>query len=185
MTRRQKEPLRALREDEKGELERLSRARSAPAAEVVRARMLLAVAEGKSYADAARSVGRRSGDAVSRLVGRFNREGLIAVVSRHGGGPRVIYGAQERERILAEFRRSPDREQDGTATWSLSTLQRALRHAPDGLPHVSTQTILKVLWDHGWTWQKDRTWCQTGQVRRKRGGEVVEVTDPDAGAKKG
>jgi hypothetical protein len=33
----------------------------------------------------------------------------------------------EQERILAEARRRPDREQDGTATWSLSTLQQALR----------------------------------------------------------
>lgn len=184
MTRRQKEPLRTLSEDEKAELEKLSRARSAAVEQVVRARMLLAVAEGKSYTDAARSVGRHSGDAVSRLVRRFNREGVAAVAPRHGGGPRVVYGEGERERILREFRRQPEREQDGAATWSLSTLQRALRHAPDGLPHVSTQTILKVLWDNGWSWQKDRTWCQTGQVRRKRGGELVAVTDPDAGVKK-
>jgi len=185
MTRCQKEPLRTLSEDEKAELEELSRARSAAVEPVVRARMLLAVAEGKSYTEAARSVGRRSGDAVSRLVRRFNREGVAAVEPRHGGGPRVVYGEAERERILREFRRQPEREQDGTATWSLSTLQRALRHAPDGLPHVSTQTILKVLWDNGWSWQKDRTWCQTGQVQRKRGGELVAVTDPDAEAKKG
>ena len=184
MTRRQKEPLRTLRGDERAELEKLSRAKSAAAEQVVRAQLLLAVAEGKSYTEAAQSVGRRSGDAVSRLVARFNREGLAAVSPRHGGGPRVVYGEVERERILTEFRRQPEREQDGTATWSLSTLQRALRRAPDGLPHVSTQTILKVLWDDGWSWQKDRTWCQTGQVRRKRGGEVVEVTDPDAGVKK-
>lgn len=129
-------------------------------------------------------MGRRSGDAVSRLVRRFNREGVAAVDPRHGGGPRVVYGEGERERILREFRRQAEREQDGAATWSLSTLQRALRHAPDGLPHVSTQTILKVLWDKGWRGQKDRTWCQTGQVRRKRGGELVAVTDPDAEVKK-
>ena len=185
MTRRQKEPLRTMSGDEKVELERLSRAKSAAAEQVIRARMLLAVAEGKSYTEAARSVGRRSGDAVSRLVRRFNGEGVAAVEPRHGGGPRVVYGTEERERILREFRRQPEREQDGTATWSLSTLQRALRHAPDGLPQVSTQTILKVLWEDGWSWQKDRTWCQTGQVRRQRGGELVDVTDPDAGAKKG
>jgi transposase len=184
MTRCQKDPLRTLREEEKTELERLARARSEPAEEVIRARIILSVAEGQSYTEAARSVGRRSGDAVSSLVSRFNSEGLAALTPRHGGGSAIVYGEKERERILTEFRRRPDREKDGTATWSLSTLQRALREAPDGLPRVSTQTILKVLWDDGWTWQKDRTWCQTGKVLRKRKGEIVEVTDPDAEVKK-
>ncbi len=49
---------------------------------------------------------------------------------------------------MREFRRTPDREHDGTATWSLTTLQRALR-APDGLPAVSTKTILTTLWGPG------------------------------------
>src|ERR687896_72163 len=77
---------------------------------------------------------------------RFNREGLAAVAGRHGGGPPIEYGPEAQERILREFRRPPDRERDGTATWSLTTLQRALRSAPDGLPRVSTRTILQTLW---------------------------------------
>ena len=40
--------------------------------------MLLAVAGGDDYQTAARSAGRRSGDAVSHLVARFNAEGLAA-----------------------------------------------------------------------------------------------------------
>jgi hypothetical protein len=66
----------------------------------------------------------------------------------------------------------------------LSTLQRALRQAPDGLPDVSTYTIWVVLQEAGWSWQKNRSWCETGKVKRKRKGEVVEVNDPDATAKK-
>jgi hypothetical protein len=58
---------------------------------------------------------------------------LAAVEPRHGGGPPRKYQAEVRERIDQEFHRTPDREQDGTATWSLTTLQRALRQAPDGL----------------------------------------------------
>jgi hypothetical protein len=85
---------------------------------------------------------------------------------------------------LQEFRRTPDREQDGTATWSLTTLQRALRQAPDGLPGVSTWTILHTLWEAGYTWQQDRTWCQTGTVWRKRKGQPVQVTDPNTTPKK-
>jgi transposase len=151
---------------------------------VTRAKALLAVAEGQSYTEAAQAAGRRSGDAVSQLVSRFNREGLAAIEPRHGGGPPIVYGLEERKRIVAEFQRQPDRERDGTATWSLSTLQRALREAADGLPNISTYTIWCVLHDAGWTWQKDRTWCQTGTVTRKRKGIAVEVTDPEAEAKK-
>lgn len=103
---------------------------------------------------------------------------------RHGGGPPIQYGAAERERIISEFRRLPDRERDGTATWSLTTLKRALRAAPDGLPGVSTKTILHTLWEAGLSWQENRTWCDTGTVVRKRKAGSVTVTDPDATPKK-
>ena len=131
MSRRRKAPLRAVTDDERTSLEQLGRATSAPVGIVTRARALLAVADGCSYTEAARR-------AVGDLVSRFNQEGLAAVEPRHGGGPRVKYGAAERERILAEVRRTPDRERDKTATWSLTTLQRALRTAEDGLPEIST-----------------------------------------------
>jgi len=184
MTRRQKDPLRPLTDEERTVLTQISRAQSEPASHVARAKELLAVADGASYTEAARMAGRRSGDAVSQLVSRFNREGLAAVEPRHGGGPPILYQVAERERILAEFERQPDREKDGTATWSLNTLQRALREAPDGLPNVSTYTIWCVLHDAGWTWQKDRTWCRTGTVIRKRKEGIVEVTDPEMETKK-
>src|SRR3954451_3363687 len=152
MSRRRKDPLRALTEDERGKLDQVGRASSAPAAVVARARALLAVAEGCSSTEAARRVGRRSGDAIGKLVARFNREGLAAVEPRHGGGPRIKDGAAERERILAEGQRPPAREQDKTATWSLTTLQRALRNAEDGLPEVSTYTIWCVLHEAALSW---------------------------------
>lgn len=184
MTRRKKESLRSLSPKEREVLERISRTQSDPASHVARAKLLLLVADGASYTEAAHAIGRLSGDAVSKLVARFNQEGLAAVEPRHGGGPPITYGVEERQRILAEFKRQPDREQDGTATWSLNTLQRALRTAPDGLSKVSTYTIGQALHDTGWTWQKDRTWCKTGTVVRKRKSGTVEVTDPDAEAKK-
>jgi transposase len=185
MTRRQKDPLRVLTEEERKLLVRISRSHAEPASHVARAKALLAVGDGMSYTAAAKAAGRRSGDAVSKLVWRFNREGLAALEPGHGGGPTPIYTAKERKRILAEIRRRPDREKEGTATWSLSALQRALRRAPDGLPEVSTYTIWKVLKEAGFDWQRTRSWCETGRVERKRkSGEVVEVIDPNAEAKK-
>lgn len=184
MARRQNNPLRVLTEEERASLYAISRSLTQPAAHVVRAKALLAVSEGYSFSEAARRAGRRSGDAVSQLVARFNQEGIAAIAPRWGGGRQVTYTEKERQRILCEIHRVPDRVQDGTGTWSLSTLQAALRKAPDGLPEVSTYTIWSVLHDAGWTYQKDRTWCMTGQVERKRKTGVVTVTDPDAQAKK-
>lgn len=184
MGRRAKEPLRGLSEDERWYLEQMSRARSAPAVPVVRARLLLPVAAGVGYGAAARAEGRRSGEAVAHLVRRFNQEGIEALEPRQGGGAQRVDGARERERMLAEIRRVPDREADGTASWSLSTLQRALRRAPDGLPTVSRETLLNRLPEAGWSWQKDRSGCETGKVLRKRKAGSVEVTDPAAEQKK-
>lgn len=184
MTRHLKSPLRNLTGEERKNLEQISRASSAPVGQVERARLLLAVADGQNYTQAAHAIGRKSGDAVSHLVQRFNVEGLEAVVPHHGGGFRRQYGETEHGRILQEFHRTPDRQRDGTATWSLTTLQRALRRAPDGLPQVSTATILKVLHEAGYRWQRNGSWCETGVVLRKRKDGSVRVTDPEADAKK-
>lgn len=184
MARPRKNPLRPLTADERGELERVSRAGSDRADRVAHAKALLAVADGARLSDAAHVAGRRSRRAVTLLVARFNTGGLAALDRRHGGGPATQYRDPERERILQEFRRAPDRERDGTATWSLTTLRRALREAPDGLSQVSTKTILYTLWDAGYSWQESRTWCKTGTVVRQRKAGAVEVTDPDTTPKK-
>ena len=184
MSRRKKDPLRPLTRDEHETLTRLSRAQSEPASHVIRTRLLLAVAAGRDYTQAALSVGRHEGDAVSRLVSRFNQVGLGAVVPKHGGGFQPRYTEADQARILSEFKRVPDRDIDQTASWTLSTLQRALRRAPDGLPTVSTYTLRMVLNEAGYVWQKDRSWCHTGQVERKRKSGVVPVIDPETEAKK-
>jgi transposase len=184
MAHPQKEPLRPLTPEERTVLEQTARARSERADRVARTQLLLTIADGASVTDAGRRAGFRSPYGVSLFVRRFNRDGLAAVAGRHGGGPKATYGPVEEERILQEFRRTPDRHGDGTATWSLQTLQRALRRAPDGLPSVSTWTIFRVLHQAGYTCQNSRTWCHTGTVKRKRKDGVVSVTDPLATEKR-
>ena len=154
MSRRQKDPLRLLGDAERLSLSRLSRSQSAPAAQVARARALLAVADGQSYTMAADLVGRATGDAVARWVAAFNRDGPIEA---------------EQRRILAEVARVPERARDGTATWSPTMLRDAPRRAEDGLPGISACTIGRALHAAGCSWQKGRrSWCETGVVVRRR-----------------
>jgi transposase len=184
MSRRKKDPLRPLNDPERQALTQLSRSQVAPAVQVARATMLLAVASGSDYQQAARSAGRRSGDAVSHLVARFNLEGLAALSPRHGGGQPLVYDQAARQRVIHEVGRDPSPEADGTATWSLSTLRKSLRAAPDGLPKVATSTIWQVLHESGHSYQQSRTWCPTGSALRKRKSGTAVVTDPDTESKK-
>lgn len=180
MSRPPSRPLRPLSTDERADLEHVARSTSERADRVAHARVVLVVADGATYQEAARVAGQRSRHAVASLVARFNLVGLPALDRRPGSGRLPHYGAVEQERILREFHRVPDRARDGTATWSLTTLQRALRAAPDGFPGISTVTILRTLWGAGYGWQAHRTWCATGTARRRRSSGSVVVTDPDA-----
>ena len=176
--------MRAFRAQKRRELKRLIRSQREPAAHVARARALLAVADGANFTAAAHLAGHRSGDGVARLAARFNTSGLSAVAGRPLPGRMPTCDEQAHTRILSEARRTPEPVQDGTATWSLSTLQRALRRAPGGLPKISTDTIRTVLTQAGARFGRTRSWCPTGTALRKRMRGLVEVVDPDAAAKK-
>lgn len=185
MSRKQQHPLRARTDEARLWLQKIVRSKRAPASHVPRAKQLLVVAAGPSDTGAAPSSGRQSGDAVAQLGARFNRAGLQAVEPQKGGGPKPKYGARERARIVAQVRRSPDPAQDGTATWALLLLRRALRQAPDGLPAVRSSTIRTVIQEAGFRWPRTRSWCETGvAIRKRKSGEVVQVVDPDGGPKK-
>ena len=87
MSRCPKESLRPLTEQERQALQRILRSGSERADVVTRAREVLAVTLGASYRNAAAGAGRRSAEAVSKLVSRFNREGLAALEPHGRGGP--------------------------------------------------------------------------------------------------
>lgn len=114
---------------------------------------------------------------VTRLIRHFNERGLAALDDLARSGCPRRYGPSERARIVQELRRSPLRKEDGTATWSLTTLRCALREALDGLSQVSTFPLLSVIHEAGYSWQKSRTWCETGKTLRKKDGRVEESSD--------
>jgi transposase len=176
-------PLRTMTPEEARAVQHTAKASSERVDVVQRARALLAVRAGQAYTQAAREAGYKSGDSVSQLVERFNQQGLAALHIAVGRGRKAQYTAAQRDRILQELQRVPDRQVDGTATWSLVTLERALRR--EALPQVSASTIRAVLHEAGYRFGKTRTWCPTGTAVRKRAGRPVTVQDPKAGEKSG
>jgi transposase len=178
-----KEHLRVLAETERAALRRIVQARSERVDRMQRARALLTVAAGASFAAAARDAGLHSGTTVANLVARFNRHGLAALSIAAGRGRKPTYDARVRAQIVATAQTTPDRKKDGTATWSLSTLQKRLRK--EGLEQIGTNTIKRVLEDAGSSYQRTRSWCPTGTAQRVRKGGVVTVTDPETEQKRG
>ena len=183
MGRPPQQPLRPLSGAEEQALERLVKAASARRDQVQRAHALRAVARGASYTQAAQQAGYADPDSVSRLVRRFNQRGLDALTIAAGRGRQLTYGAVERARVVATAQRTPDREEDGTATWSLTTLERTLRQ--EGLPRIGGTTIRRMLRAAGSSYQRTRSWCPTGTAVRKRKDGPVRVSDPQTEQKRG
>jgi transposase len=179
----QKDSLRVLSGEEQAALEQLGKRTSERVDRVRRARALVAVARGASFAAAARQAGFRSGTAVANLVGRFNHEGLAALRIGTGRGRKPTYDPGARAAIVATAQRPPERRADGTASWSLGTLQRMLRQG--AYPRIGTSTIRRVLEQAGSSYQRTRSWCPTGTAQRVRQSGVVTVVDPQTEQKRG
>ena len=182
MGKEQKHPLRALTPREEQELQRVAKATSERLDVVKRAVALLAVGAGQSFTDAAREAGYQSGDSISQLVERFNQHGLEALLIAPGRGRKPTYTSEQRARIVAQLQRTPERQEDQTATWSLMLLRGALRKTE--LPDIAKETIRVVLHEAGYAFGKTRTWCPTGTAVRKRKAGTVTVQDPKAQEKK-
>src|SRR5258708_27058990 len=133
MVRPQRAPGGPRSPQEAATLQRLVKATSERHDRRQRASALLAVAAGAPFGDAARQAGYREADSVSQLVARFNHGGLGALDIARGRGHPPTYGPAERARILAMLQRPPQRRADGTATWSLVLLERALGQEAAGV----------------------------------------------------
>ncbi len=182
MAQPQKEPLRAMSEQEEREVQRLVKATSERLDVVRRAQALVAVASGKPFTEAAHEAGLKSGKGVGQLVKRFNTHGLAALSIAAGRGRKPTYTSEQQARILAEVQREPDREQDQTATWSLMLLRTALRQTD--LPEIAAETIRQVLHEAGYSYQRTRSWVRTGYALRKRKSGTVTTYDQQTPEKK-
>lgn len=183
MPAHQKTTLRSITPDERIALERIVRATSERRDRQQRASALLAVADGCTFAAAARHAGWSTGASVTALLRRFNAHGLAALDIAPGRGPHLRYDLAARAAVTTLVASTPDRTTDQTATWSLTLLERAARRQAV-LQRIGRSTIRRILQASGASYQRTRTWCATGTARRVRASGVVTVTDPRAEEKK-
>ena len=151
------EPI-VLTTEERGKLERLSRASTSEQRLVLRVRMVLLLSEGLTNKEAAARLGCRVAS-VSKWRGRFQRGRLdgLADAPRSGHPPR--YGPDTERRILAMLDESAPH---GYSHWNGRLLAEALGD-------VDAQYVWKILKRHGISLQRRRSWCIS--------------TDPDFAAK--
>src|ERR1700757_1614680 len=129
--------------EQKQELQRWAQSRTLPAGEVFRARMLLALAEGITYREIARSM-KTSTPTVARWKMRFEREGMAGLQGRHRGSkPRAATPAVQ-ARVIRRVQHKPG---DGSTHWSCRKLANEL-----GLSKSTVQRILvqEQLQPHRW-----------------------------------
>ena len=108
---------------ERRELERRSHSRKGRADDARRARCIVLLAEGASWAQIRRQL--RCGDSyIARWSQRFATERLAGLYSRHRGQSTTVLTPQLDAKILDWTRRGP---QDGTTHWSTRRLAKAPR----------------------------------------------------------
>lgn len=117
---------------ERRELERRSHSRKGRADDARRARCILLLAEGASWAQIRGQL--RCGDTyIARWSRRFTAERLAGLYSRHRGQPATVLTPKVEARILDWTRRRP---QDGATHWSTRRLAQML-----GLSHMMVARV--------------------------------------------
>jgi transposase len=125
--------LPALAQDDQDELRKMSLSRSLPAGDVMRARMLLMLSAGGSYAEIQERL-QRTAPTISRWKKRFLKDGLNGLIElRHPGQKPTVITARLQARVLEATRRKP---KDGSTHWSIRKLAREL--------HVGKDTVHRI-----------------------------------------
>jgi transposase len=129
----------ALTEEQRSELGRWAASRTLPAGDVFRARLILALAEGRTYSQIMTSL-QTTAPTISRWKQRFEQDGLAGLEPRHKGSqPRVANSAVQ-ARIA---RRTQQKPADGSTHWSCRKMAQALRLSKSTVQRVWAQTRLK------------------------------------------
>jgi transposase len=132
-------PTLRLKKKQRHQLESLIRRQSAPAAEVLRARILLGLAAGESY-QALSSRLRTSSATIALWRSRFEEDGVPGLRSRHVGSEARVLTPALRAKII---RRALDKPGDGSTHWSCRKLAADLQLGTTLVHRVLREADLK------------------------------------------
>ena len=127
--------LRKLSEDEREELARWAQSRTLSSGEVFRARLILALAEGRSYSRIEQELN-TSRPTIARWKARFEQHGIKGLDARHKGSSARTVTPAVQARILKKTLQKPD---DGSTHWSCRKMAAATG--------LSKPTVQRV-WSH-------------------------------------
>jgi transposase len=161
--------LRPLTEEERTELERLSRSRKAEQRRVERARIILLLAAGGKPREVAEEV-HRSEPMVYRWLHRFNEQGMAGLNEARRTGRPETYNELERGRLIATARTHPQRLGLDVGHW---TLDRLVEYVNEQLSiPISRSQLGEVLQAEGLKWYQEKTYFTESpdpQFAEKRG----------------
>ncbi len=161
--------LREQTAEERQALEHLASSRTAQVRFVERARILLALADGRRPSQVAKDFG-VSRPTVYIWIHRFNEQGLHGLDDRARSGRPHTYTAEQRAEVIATALTDPKSLGLPFGCWTLDRLQAYLNEQK-GIG-IKRSRISEILVDEGLTWRHQETWF----------GERV---DPDFAKKRG
>ena len=128
-----------LTREEKQDLERWAQSRTLPAGDVFRARLILALAEGKSYRQIETSM-QTSPATIARWRTRFEQDRLAGLEGRHRGSQPRTATAAVQARVARRVQQKP---KDGSTHWSCRKLAQELGVSKSTVQRILTQARLK------------------------------------------
>jgi transposase len=136
---RQNQKVLSLSEEQRNELSKWAASRTLPAGDVFRARLILALAEGRTYSQIVASLG-TTAPTISRWKQRFEQDGLAGLDARHKGSQPRVANAAVQAKIARQTQQKPT---DGSTHWSCGKMAQALKLSKSTVQRVWAQARLK------------------------------------------
>ena len=129
----------SLSDEQRSELTNLAQSRTLPAGDVFRARLILALAAGRSYRQIMASL-QTTAPTISRWKQRFEEHGRAGLDARHKGSQPRVANAAVQARIARKTQQKPP---DGSTHWSCRKMADALGVSKSTVQRVWAQARLK------------------------------------------
>src|SRR5712691_5342618 len=125
--------------EQREELQRWAQSRTLPAGDVFRGRLILALADGTTYREIARSL-KTSLPTIARWKMRFERDGLAGLEGRHQGSKPRAATPKVQARVIRRVQQKPA---DGSTHWSCRKLAHELALSKSTVQRILAQAQLK------------------------------------------